>query len=117
MTKRFTSHAQSTEELRLTPGITKIVDQAAADTAEALDSSVYIVDGEKPVAALISVTTNNVHYAYNVDPVEAGLGHLGLEGSEIILQSTDEIEDFRFINAVALEQVTLTVTYFYRKTT
>ena len=59
----------------------------------------------------ITCETQNIKYAFGVDPVSSGLGHILVAlSSGIFLSNHKQIIDFRFINSTAQSNAVLQIT-------
>lgn len=89
------------------PGITSTV--ASADTVKNLLSE--RISGTKvATGCIISIESANIRYAFGVDPVAGGLGHLGTSGTTVVLNSSTLISKFRYISNAAGVASTLNIT-------
>ncbi len=115
--KRRSDNIQITEEQYTRPGTTFTV-QNAADTADSFTEAERRDNREKPVKAEVHVKTNAGLRAYGADP-SSGSPEIGVpfaEGDTFWLEGNQAIKDFQWINSTGGQQVTLSVTMFYRET-
>jgi len=107
---------QRTETQYMVPGTTFSKLQAVADAAEGfLATEMKDNTGELPDRAHILVQTNNMRYAENVAPTTGALGYPVTAGNDIWLDGLDAIQNFQYINDTGAQQVTLIVTFYYKK--
>jgi len=97
----------------LTPGVT--YPQNVNDTVYTIPHSKRQNGDMRAAGAKILVETNDGRQAYGVDPAQGGLGYPVTTGTEIELNSYEEIMNWRFINDAAATPSDLTITIFYKK--
>ncbi len=71
-----------------------------------------------PIGCLISCEGNMVRFAHNVDPTpgalnSGALGHVLFANQSMVIQNTNSIQNFRFINAEQQTAALLQVTMYY----
>lgn len=101
--------------MQITQGTTGITRQVATtDTAATLPNNVLYADGQtdgpKATAVHISVESNPLRFAFNVDPTQAGLGHLAGDGDTIRVVGFNNIEAMKVISSGAGSPATMQVT-------
>jgi len=83
----------------------------SSNTAQLLTSTLRISsDGIRSNGAIISVESEAIRYAFNEDPTIAGLGHICMAGSGIVLNSPQMVNSFKFISAATSTPATLQIT-------
>ena len=97
-------------------GVTETV--ATTDTAAALPDSVLYSDGNpgtgaQAIAVYISVEANDARYGFNVDPTQAGLGHVLTAGDSIRIVGVENVQAFKVISSGAGAASSLQVTPEY----
>ena len=90
-------------------------EMTSSDAVQTITSSKHFVTGsnvnDKPAhTAAITIETAEIRYAFGVDPVQGGLGHLDGISGVIKLQSYKSIRDFRFISNASGVHATLMIT-------
>jgi hypothetical protein len=75
-------------------------------------------NGVNPIACLITCEGNDVRFAFNVDPTQGALGsgalgHALIASSSMVIQNTNSIANYRFLNAVQQSAAYIQVTMFY----
>jgi hypothetical protein len=96
------------------PGITKRI--ASSDTSQTLSTTMTIVSGHYPIAALITCESFDVRVAFGTAAVQTGsseVGHVLAAGSSMWLYSNASVMGARFINKTNGSNGILQVTYFY----
>ena len=95
------------------PGITTRV--AATDAVQYLAAAIYTLNSSPAKSVIISCETQQVRYAFEVDPTQgaAGLGHILYVGQTIELNSGRLIREFRFINAQLVTEGAMQVTALF----
>lgn len=76
--------------------------------------------GRRVIGARISIETNDIRYAMNVDPVLTGgseKGDVAAVGDDVILRTESQVRAFRFINKTSGSNGVLMVTFTVSDTT
>ena len=104
-------------EVRGRAGVT--VAETSTDDVQNIDTGITDIkfknsDGDLISGLLITCETNNIRYAFGVDPVADTLGHVLLKDTAgIYLRNAADIRAFRFISATGQAAGVLQLTPFY----
>ena len=95
------------------PGITSTV--LSANAVKTLGTAVAPAKYSGIVGVYLYLETNNIRYAWGVDPVEATpLGCLLMAGQTLQLNNAEAALNLRFISAIAGSHGRLQVTYLFK---
>lgn len=85
-----------------TNAVQTMIDDVSGFVAQIAKTRSSFIHKINVVGCFITCETNDVKYAFGVNPVSSGLGHILVKASEgIFLSSHKQIIEFRFISAVA----------------